>query len=84
VQLYDNGQAFSTQGTANAGIAVFNISSLPVGVHSISAHYLGDTGTQPSNSSPITQIITGSVPLQITAASTSGLTHTTNVTVAIN
>jgi hypothetical protein len=84
VQLYDNGQAFSTQGTANAGIAVFNISSLPVGVHSISAHYLGDTGTQPSNSSPITQIITGSVPLQITAASTSGLTHTASVTVAIN
>jgi Pro-kumamolisin, activation domain/Bacterial Ig-like domain (group 3) len=84
VQLYDNGQPYSTQGTVNAGIAVFNVSSLPVGVHSISAHYLGDSGTEPSNSAPITQVITGGVPLQITAASSSGLTHTANVTVTIN
>jgi hypothetical protein len=84
VQLYDNGQVFGNAVPLNAGLALFTSDALPVGLHSISAKYQGDTNTLPSTSSSISQIITGTVNLQITASSQSGSSHTANFNVTVN
>jgi hypothetical protein len=83
VQLFDNGQAYGSAVVVNSGIATFATMNLPVGVHVITAEYLGSTNTLPSNSAPITQVITGPIQLQITAAA-SGISHTANLTVIVN
>jgi len=82
VQLLDNGQIY-TSGTVSAGIATFTTTTLPIGMHVITAQYSGDANTFPSNSASITQIVAGSVQLQISAVSGAS-THTANVTVAVN
>jgi hypothetical protein len=84
VQLTDNGQAFGSAVPVSAGIATFGTSNLPVGVHVLMAQYQGDASTKASSSAPITEIVTGSVPLQVTAASSSGISHTSNVTIMVN
>jgi hypothetical protein len=84
VQLFDNGQAYGSAVVVNSGIATFATMNLPVGVHVITAQYLGSTNTLPSSSTPITQVITGPIQLQITAASGSGISHTANLTVIVN
>jgi hypothetical protein len=84
VQLFDNGQTFGSAVPVNSGIATFATGNLPVGVHVITAQYLGSTNTLPSSSAPITQVITGPIQLQITAASGSGISHTANLTVIVN
>jgi hypothetical protein len=83
VQLFDNGQAYGSAVVVNSGIATFATMNLPVGEHVIAAQYLGSTNTLPSNSAPITQVITGPIQLQITAAA-SGISHTANLTVIVN
>jgi Pro-kumamolisin, activation domain/Bacterial Ig-like domain (group 3) len=82
VQLLDNGQIYSA-GTVSAGVAIFETTTLPVGVHVIVAQYSGDANTLPSSSAPITQIVAGSVQIPVTATSSGG-THTTTLTVAVN
>jgi hypothetical protein len=58
--------------------------SLPVGTHAISAHYLGDTYTQASQSGALNVTITGTTP-PITITGTSGSTTTSKtMTVAVN
>jgi hypothetical protein len=84
VQLSDNGQAFGSAVVVNSGIATFATMNLPVGVHVITAQYLGSTNTLASSSAPITQVITGPIQLQITAASGSGVSHTANLTVIVD
>jgi hypothetical protein len=82
VQLIDNGQIYSS-GVVSAGIATFQTTTLPIGVHVITAQYSGDSATLPSTSAAITQTVTGPVPLQITA--TSGNTsHSVSFTVQMN
>jgi len=83
VQLYDNGQAYGSPVNVVAGIATFLTTSLPVGVHSFTADYRGDTGTQPSTSAPFQQVIAGSIGLQISGAA-SGITETADFTVVVN
>ena len=83
VQLYDNGKAYASRVSVSAGIATFLATSLPAGVHSFTANYLGDTHTLPSTSAPISQVITGPVPLQISGVS-NGNTETVNFTVVVN
>jgi hypothetical protein len=84
VQLYDNGQVFGNAVPLNAGLALFTSDALPVGLHSLSAKYQGDTNTLPSTSASISQIITGTVNLQITASSQSGASHTANFNATVN
>ena len=67
----------------NAGIATFLAASLPVGVHSLKAEYLGDTNTLSSTSAPISQAITGPVIVEITGAS-NGIVQTTDFRVLLN
>jgi hypothetical protein len=58
--------------------------SLPVGTHAISAHYLGDSKTQASQSGALNITITGTTP-PITVTGTSGsTTATATMTVTVN
>jgi hypothetical protein len=82
VQLYDNGQVYGSAVRVSAGIATFLATSLPVGVHNLTADYQGDANTQPSTSAPIAQVITGSVPLQISGAA-DGITQIANFIVTV-
>jgi hypothetical protein len=83
VQLFDAGQPLGSAVTVQAGIASITSSGLPTGVHSITARYSGDANNQGSTSSTVNMVITGNVPLQITAASGSGISHTADLTVTI-
>jgi subtilase family serine protease len=83
VQLSDNGSAFGNAAKVNAGIVSFLTTNLPVGVHVITAQYLGDASTLGSTSAPITQVITGNVAMQITGTS-NGIVQTANFNVAVN
>jgi large repetitive protein len=83
VQLYDNGQAYGNPANVSAGIATFLSTSLPVGMHTLTAEYRGDTNTQPSTSAPFSQIVTGTVGLQISGAG-NGITETADFTVSID
>jgi hypothetical protein len=84
VQLLDNGQSFGSAVPVSAGIATFSTMSLPVGVHVITAQYQGDASTLASTSAPALEIVVGSVSLQVSAVSGSGLSHTTNLMVMVN
>jgi hypothetical protein len=83
VQLVDNGSAFGAAAKVNAGIVSFLTTNLPVGVHVITAQYLGDASTLGSTSAPITQVITGNVAMQITGTS-NGIVQTADFNVAAN
>ncbi len=82
VQLYDNGQALGSAVPVSAGIATFLATSLPVGVHNLTASYLGDAHTQASTSAALAQIIAGPVGLQISGTS-GGVTQTLNFTINV-
>jgi subtilase family serine protease len=82
VQLIDNGQTLGAPTKVSAGIASFLATSLPVGVHTITAQYLGDSATLGSTSAPITQLITGTVALQISGTS-GDITSTSNFNVTL-
>ncbi len=82
VQLVDNGQLYSS-GTVTAGVASFQTTTLPVGIHVITAQYSGDTSTLPSKSAAIAQIIAGAVQIPVTGTAASGA-HSTTLTVTIN
>jgi Bacterial Ig-like domain (group 3) len=84
VQLYDNGQTYGNPGTVTSGIATFLTTNLPIGVHNISAKYSGDANTLPSSSTVITQMVLGSIPLQITASASGGAAHPADFTVVLN
>lgn len=83
VQLYDNGQTYGGPVNVSAGIATFLATSLPVGVHNLTAEYRGDANTQASNSAPIAQAITGTVAMQISGMS-NGIVETADFSVVLN
>jgi hypothetical protein len=80
VQLYDNGQPLGSATKVSAGVASFLAASLPVGLNTITAQYLGDTHTLPSTSAPILQLIAGTVTMQVNGTSGSA-TETASFTV---
>jgi large repetitive protein len=83
VQIMDNGQVFGSPTQVTAGVASYLATSLPIGVNIITAEYLGSANTQPSTSAPITQLIAGTLAMQITG--TSGATsETANFSVTLN
>lgn len=83
VQLYDNGVPYGSLVPAIGGIASFLATTLPVGVHVFTAQYIGSATTLGSTSAPITQLIAGTVPLQISGTS-GGVTETANFNVTLN
>jgi hypothetical protein len=83
VQLYDNGQALGSPATMSAGIATFLSTGLPIGVHSLTATYLGSAAVQGSSSAAISQIVTGNLSVQISGTG-NGITETFGFTVEVN
>jgi hypothetical protein len=69
VQLFDNGEPLGATTQVSAGVASFLATSLPVGVNTITAQYLGDAHTLPSTSAPIVQVIAGMVTMQVNGTS---------------
>jgi len=69
VQLYDGTSTLGTATAVSSGTATINISSLSVGTHGISAHYLGDSYTQTSQSGTLNMAITGTTSVAITGTS---------------
>jgi hypothetical protein len=84
VQVYDNGQPYSGLVGVIGGNATFTTDTLPVGSHPLAAHYFGDANTLPSVSPTINQEVLGVVNLEITAASTSGISHPADFQVQLN
>ena len=80
VQLYDGTSLLGSAASLSNGSATISNSSLSVGTHGISAHYLGDTYSNGSQSGALNMAITGSTTLGITG--TSGST-TANGTVSL-
>lgn len=83
VELFDNGQTPGSPVRVNAGIATFLATSMPVGVHTMTAQYSGDSNTLSSTSAAISQAITGQGIIEITGTS-NGITQTADVTVVVN
>jgi large repetitive protein len=83
VELFDNGQTPGSPVRVNAGIVSFLAASLPVGVHSMTAQYSGDSNTLGSTSPAISQAITGQGIVEITGTS-NGITETSDFTVVVN
>lgn len=84
MQLYDNGGLYGNPGTLTGATVSFLTTNLPIGIHNIKAVYSGDAHTQLSTSSAISQMILGSIPLQITATAAGGNSHTANFTLVLN
>ena len=82
VQLYVGTNVLGTATALSNGTATINVSGLLVGTHSISAHYLGDTYTQASQSGTLNIAITGSTTVGITGTSGSATANgTINLTI---
>ena len=82
VQLYDGTAILGTAGTLANGSATVNISTLSVGTHAISAHYLADAYSTASQSGVLNVAITGSTTFAITASpAASNGSPTVNLTI---
>jgi hypothetical protein len=82
VQLYDGTATLGTPGTLANGSATITISTLSVGTHAVSAHYLADTYSMASQSGALNIAITGSTTFAITASpAASNGSPTVNLTI---
>jgi hypothetical protein len=82
VQLFDGAAALGAAVTASNGAASITSAGLAPGTHSISAHYLGDTHTQASNSGTLNITSTGTTTFAITATpAASNGSPTVNITI---
>jgi hypothetical protein len=69
VELFDGGTMIGAAATVSGGAATLTApSSLPVGTHAISAHYLGDTTTLASSSGTLNLTVTGATTIAITTS----------------
>src|SRR5579862_2184450 len=68
VQLFDGATMIGTAAAVAGGTATPTAPALSVGTHSISAHYLGDTTTDPSASGMLNLTVTGSTTIAITTS----------------
>lgn len=68
VQLYDSSSTVGSAGALTNGSTTINISTLAVGMHLISAHYLADAYSQASQSGTLYITVTGSTTVAITTS----------------
>ena len=84
-QFFDNGASLGPAQPLSGGTAMLQTSSLSIGVHSLKAVYTSSTTTVlGSSSTAATQMVLGSVAFQVNASSSSGITHSTMMTVTLN
>jgi hypothetical protein len=82
VQLFDGATALGSAVTVSNGSATISNAGLSPGTHAISAHYMGDTYTQASNSGMLNIAITGTTTFAITATpAASNGSPTVNITI---
>jgi hypothetical protein len=79
ITFYDGTMAISKPIDLGNGVASLTLSKLPVGTHSITATYSGDSNHQKAESQPLYEAITGETTLQVLAKS-----RTVNHTLEIN
>ena len=92
VQFYANGTAIGPQisvgGGGSSGVANYSTSTLPTGTDAITAQYFEGNGYAPSNTSnAVSQVVTGSAPVQAAATPTFSVasgTYTAAQTVTIS
>jgi len=65
IQLVEGGSILAAA-TVSGGTASFQTAALPVGTHSVSAHYLGDANTLASSSGTLNVTVTGTTSVAIT------------------
>lgn len=82
VTFYDGTTAIGSPVSVSDGTATLQTSALGVGAHTITAVYSGDKHNGKSTSIAITQVITGSVTVSVTATSGT-LVHVLALPVAI-
>ena len=82
VQLFDGSSMLGSPVTVSNGTTTITTAGLAPGTHSVSAHYLGDTNTQASNSGTLNVTSTGTTTFAITAmpAASNG-SPTVNITI---
>ncbi|MBB5064471.1 Ig-like domain repeat protein [Granulicella mallensis] len=83
IKFYDGSTELGSSVTVMNGTATLASSTLAVGAHTITAVYSGDAKDSGSTSSPVTQVITGSSTLQITATSGT-LVHSISLPITLN
>jgi hypothetical protein len=66
--MFYKGSTLLGTGIVSSGIAILNISNLPVGAHSLTAAYSGDASDQPSTSPSHTQIVKDSSSITLTSS----------------
>jgi len=82
VQLFDGTSPLGTPVTVSNGTAAITSAGLLPGTHSISAHYLGDTYTQASQSGMLNVTSTGTTTFTIAATpAASNGSPTVNLTI---
>jgi hypothetical protein len=82
VQLFDGTSTLGSSVTVSNGSATINNAGLLAGTHAISAHYLGDTYTQASQSGALNVAVTGPTTFVISATpAASNGTPTVNLTI---
>ena len=82
VQLFDGTSTLGSSVTVSNGSATISNAGLLPGTHAISAHYLGDTYTQASQSGALNVAVTGTTTFVISATpAASNGTPTVNITI---
>jgi hypothetical protein len=82
VTFYDGATALGGAATLVNGQASLALNNLPIGTHSITAKYSGDSGHAGSTSQPYFEAITGVATVQVVA--TSGSTsHTLPISITV-
>jgi hypothetical protein len=83
VQLFDGATALGSPATVSGGSASITSNGLPVGTHSISAHYLGTTTTMASQSGTVNATVTGTTNFVLLSTPNSSNANPT-VSITIN
>ncbi len=82
VNFTSDGNTIGEPAAVVNGLAKLDVTSLPVGIHTIVATYAGSSSTSSSTSNKYLQAITGDTAVHVIATSGS-LSHTTNIPVHI-
>lgn len=67
VTFYDNGNALGTITLNSSGSGSYGTRALPVGTHSITASYSGDSNNAPGTSAPLSQIVRDTTTLLLSS-----------------
>lgn len=82
VIFYNGTTVLGTATSITSGVATLSVSSLPVGLNSLTAVYTGDAHDSSATSSSLAQLITGQTTVEITGTSGAAV-HSTSVAITL-